>query len=125
MSQEAIVLELAGLRGRVMGVTDSVVSAADGLLVASDTDGVQPQSLAALAAAALGLGKRTSSEVGMGTLREVVTRCQGGYVVIYAVGVEALLVVMGDEGMDTATLRRESRRTVERIGEILEVTPAV
>lgn len=124
MVQGQIAEELARLREHVVGVTDSAVAASDGMLVASDIQGGRPHALAALAAASLGLGKRTGDETGLGPLREVVTRCQGGYAVVYAVGMEALLVVLGDEGMDTAALRREARLTVERVGSLLEVTAA-
>lgn len=125
MVQDEIVRELAGLRERVMGVTGTVVAASDGLVVASDSPQVRDQALAALAAAGLGLGKRTAGEVALGPLAEVEFRCQGGHVVVYAVGAEALLAVMGDEGMDGPTLARESSRTIERVGALLEVTEAV
>lgn len=123
MVQDKIVRELADLRERVTGVTGGVVAASDGLVVASDSPEIRDQALAALAAASLGLGKRTAGEVALGPLSEVETRCQGGHVVVYAVGAEALLAVMGDEGMDGQTLSREARHTIERVGDLLEVTP--
>ncbi|MFD6096159.1 roadblock/LC7 domain-containing protein [Nocardiopsis flavescens] len=125
MVQDEIARELAGLRERVTGVTGSVVAASDGLVVASDSPGGRAQALAALAAAGLGLAHRTSHEAALGPLREVETRCQGGHMVVYAVGAEALMAVLGDEGLDGATLRRESRGTVERIGRLLQVTGAL
>jgi uncharacterized protein len=111
--------ELRALRERVMGVVESVVSTTDGLLIAADTASVHPESISALAAAALGLGHRTAAEAGVGALREVVTRCNGGYVVVHAVGGGALLVVIGDEGLDLAGLRRESPATIERLSAML------
>lgn len=122
MVQDEIVRELADLRERVTGVTGGVVAASDGLVVASDSPQVRDQALAALAATTLGLGKRTAGEVGLGPLNEVEIRCQGGHVVVYTVGAEALLAVMGDEGMDGQSLAREARRTIERVGSLLEVT---
>jgi predicted regulator of Ras-like GTPase activity (Roadblock/LC7/MglB family) len=118
MSQE-VLSELRALREQVPGVTETAVAAVDGLLVLADTEGVRPEALAALAAASLGLGKRTGREAGMGELREVVIRCGGGHVVIYAVREEALLVVLGDEGLDVAGLHIASRATVERLGMLL------
>nr|WP_307874060.1 MULTISPECIES: hypothetical protein [unclassified Frankia] len=50
----------------------------DGLLVTHDASDVRPKVLAAMAAVALGLGKSTGTEVGMGEPREVITRCGGG-----------------------------------------------
>lgn len=124
MVQDEIARELAGLRERVMGVTGSVVAASDGLVVASDSPGGRAQALAALAAAGLGLAHRTAQEAVLGPLREVETRCQSGHMVVYAVGAEALMAVLGDEGLDGTTLRRESRGAVERIGRLLQVTGA-
>ncbi|NVI86156.1 roadblock/LC7 domain-containing protein [Actinomadura sp. BRA 177] len=117
--REAVLAELRKLRGEVVGVTDAAVASVDGMLVAADTDEVRPDVLAALAAAALGLGRSTGEEVGMGELREVVTRCQRGHIVVYAVRKKGLLVVLGDEGLDIGNLHLQSRPAVERLGDIL------
>ncbi|MEU6852780.1 roadblock/LC7 domain-containing protein [Actinacidiphila alni] len=116
---EALVASLKSLRESVMGVNETVISTSDGLLVAADTATAQPESVAALAAASLGLGRRTAAEVGLGGLREVVTRCNGGYVVVLAVGDHALLVILADEGLDLAGLQRESPATVDHLQSLL------
>ncbi|WP_433462255.1 roadblock/LC7 domain-containing protein [Spirillospora sp. CA-128828] len=118
--RDAVLAELQKLRGAVVGVTDTAVASVDGLLVASDTDEVRPDVLAALAAAALGLGRSTGEEVGMGELREVVTRCQRGHIVVYALRGKGLLVVLGDEGLDITDLHLRSRPAVDSLGAILE-----
>ncbi|MFJ5231732.1 roadblock/LC7 domain-containing protein [Kitasatospora sp. NPDC088391] len=123
-SPTALVDELKSLRDRVLGITESVVATADGLLVAADTAAVHPESAAALSAAMLGLGQRTAAEVGLGGLRDVVTRCHGGYVVVLAIGDRALLMVLGDEGLDIAALHRESPAAIRRLGELLGLAPA-
>ncbi|WP_436760404.1 roadblock/LC7 domain-containing protein [Streptosporangium sp. V21-05] len=119
MTKQAVLAELKILRDQVAGVLETAVASVDGLLVAADSEGARPEVLAALAAATLGLGKRTGYEVGMGELREVVTRCRSGYIVVYAVRQEALLVVLADEGLDVTRLHVESRPTVERLGALL------
>ncbi|MFF3440554.1 roadblock/LC7 domain-containing protein [Streptosporangium sp. NPDC002721] len=119
MTKQAVLAELKILRDQVTGVLETAVASVDGLLVAADSEGARPEVLAALAAATLGLGKRTGYEVGMGELREVVTRCRSGYIVVYAVRQEALLVVLADEGLDVSRLHVESRPTVERLGAML------
>jgi hypothetical protein len=53
--------------------------------------------------------------VDQGTLREAMTRSSGGFVAIYAVGAQAVLVVIGDEGLDTVKLQRESQVTLDAI----------
>ncbi|MEV7780828.1 roadblock/LC7 domain-containing protein [Kitasatospora sp. NPDC088351] len=123
-SPAALVDELKSLRDRVMGISESVISTADGLLVAADTAAVHPESAAALSAAMLGLGRRTAAEFGLGGLRDVVTRCNGGYVVVLSIGEQALLMILGDEGLDIAGLHRESPASVRRLGGLLGMAPA-
>lgn len=119
MTQEPVLAELQALRDRVAGVTDSAVASVDGMLIAADTEEVRGDVLAAIAAASLGLGRSAGNEVGMGELREVVTRCQRGHIVVYAVVGGKLLVVLGDEGLDIGRLHLESRPAVTRLGDLL------
>jgi uncharacterized protein len=119
--QEDVVDELRLLRERVAGITDCLVSTADGMLVAADSTGIQPESVAALGSVALSLAKRTAITVGLGALREVVTRCQSGYVVVYAIGEHALLIVLGDEGLNTDSLHAQSRQSIEQLAKLLDI----
>ncbi|MFD7591237.1 dynein regulation protein LC7, partial [Kitasatospora sp. NPDC059811] len=64
-----LVDELKSLRDRVMGISESVISTTDGLLVAADTAAVHPESAAALSAAMLGLGRRPPAPGGVGGRR--------------------------------------------------------
>ncbi|MEU8934334.1 roadblock/LC7 domain-containing protein [Streptomyces sp. NPDC048409] len=116
---------LAAVRENVMGVSETVLSTVDGLLVAADTEGSHPESVAALSASAHSIGRRLAAEAGGGALRELVTRSAGRHVVIEAVGERALLTVIGDEGLDMAGLGRELLGTVERLEAVLRGdTPA-
>ncbi|MFJ2257999.1 roadblock/LC7 domain-containing protein [Streptomyces sp. NPDC087844] len=110
---------LTSLRDRVMGVGESVLSTADGLLVVADTDSSHAESVAALAAATLGVARRMADQTGVGALREVVARCGSGHVIVMAVGDRALLTVMGDDGLDLAAFQRESPATVEQLTQAL------
>lgn len=116
---DALLEEMRGLRDRVVGITDTAVASRDGLIITADTADVDADNLAALAAASLGLARRMAAEVGIGALHEAVTRSSGGYVATYAVGTTALLVLVGDAGLDTTRLYRESRVTIEKIELIL------
>jgi predicted regulator of Ras-like GTPase activity (Roadblock/LC7/MglB family) len=119
MSDEVVLAEIRALREKLAGVTETAVAAADGLLVAAATDRAHPEVMAALAATALGLGGRAGYETGMGELCEVVIRCTGGHVVVYAVPEDALLVVVADEGLDIDLLHAEAHATIERLGTLL------
>ena len=117
--KESILAELYALRDQVAGITDSAVASVDGLLIVADTDEVRSDVLAAMSAAALGLGRSTAREMGMGELREVVTRCQSGHIAIYSIQGKSLLVVLGDEGLDVADLHLRSRPAVNRLADLL------
>jgi predicted regulator of Ras-like GTPase activity (Roadblock/LC7/MglB family) len=107
------------LQDNVTGITGTAVASRDGLIVRADTTGVDPDNLAAIAATWLALTQRMSREAGQGTLREAMTRSTGGYVAIYAIGASAVLVVLGDEGLDVTRLHRESTATREAIETLL------
>jgi hypothetical protein len=117
--EDALLAEMRGLQERVPGITGTAVASRDGLIVREDTGGANPDNLAALAAAWLAVAQRMSNEVGQGTLREAMTRSSGGSVAIYAIGSRAVLVLIGDEGLDTTRLRRESQATLDVIGTLI------
>ncbi|GAA3806942.1 dynein regulation protein LC7 [Streptomyces phyllanthi] len=116
---------MRSLREQVTGVTDTAVAAADGLLIAADTAGtIEPEGLAAIAAAGLGLARRTAEATGRGTLRQTVTHGSHGCAAFYAVGETALLVVLGDEGIDVDQLHETTRPALARIDSILTAPEA-
>jgi predicted regulator of Ras-like GTPase activity (Roadblock/LC7/MglB family) len=117
-AEDELLAELRALRDRVMGVTDTALASRDGLIIVADTGDLDPDSMAALGAASLGLAQRMAAEVGKGLLRQAVTRSNGGYVAIYAVGSGALLMVVADVGVDVMRLDREATATAEVIDAI-------
>lgn len=122
--EDALLAEMRALRDRVIGITDTALASRDGLIIRADTADIHPDTLAALAAASLGLAQRMAVEVGKGTLRAAVTRSSGGYVAVYAVGSGALLVVVADVGLDSVRLDREARATVESLEALLARKPS-
>jgi uncharacterized protein len=110
---------MRALRDRVTGITGTAVASRDGLIVRGDTGGIGQDNLAALPATWLALAQRMSREARQGTLREAMTRSAGGYLAIYAIDSTAVLVPLGDEGLDMARLRREPVTTVAAIGTLL------
>ena len=115
MVEDALLAEMRALQEKVTGITGTAVASRDGLIVREDTGGVDPDNLAALAATWLALAQRMSNEVGQGTLREAMTRSSGGHVAIYAIGAQAVLVVIGDEGLDIIRLQREAQAALDAI----------
>jgi len=120
VTEDALLALVRALTSRVPGITDIALASRDGLIITSDTTGAEPDNLAAMAAASLGIAQRMTANVGRGTLQEVTARGSGGYVTVYAVGASALLVVAGDKRLDIGRLHQESRPTVEAIEIVLK-----
>ena len=119
MTEDALLAQMRALQDKVTGITGTAVASRDGLIVRGDTGGVDPDNLAAIAATWLALAQRMSQVAGQGTLREAMTRSVGGYVAIYAIGGNAVLVLIGDEGLDIARLHREALPAVEALAALL------
>jgi len=116
-----VLTEIRRLRQRVPAVTGTLVATLDGLLIAHDTTGVQPEGVAALSAAAIGLGQRVAATVRHGDVHEVVTRSSIGYVGIYSAGPRALLTVLADSSAHETRLGLDAREVAQRISAIIDV----
>jgi uncharacterized protein len=117
----AILEELGHLRARLPEVSASVLATADGLVVAHDAQGIEPDSLAALAAAHLALSRRFAHAVDHGQLRESVVECDKGYITSYAAGPNALLTLVSSGDANLAMVHLEARRCVRRLISLLTV----
>lgn len=120
----AIFTELHGLRRWVPGVAGSVLAGVDGLLITRDLSDADSDSIAALAAASLGLGRRFALTTGHGELRETVIAGTHGYVALYAVGTEALLAVLAGPNTDLPLLHVHARRVAQLVNGLLRTEPA-
>jgi predicted regulator of Ras-like GTPase activity (Roadblock/LC7/MglB family) len=117
---EVLAGELRNLRENVAGVTDTVLAAVDGIpIIADSADDIDPAKISALAAADLGIARQAAEITGKGTLNQTVVFGSEGYMAVYAIGRLALMVVLGDKGLNVGRLLFESRPVIERIGSIL------
>jgi predicted regulator of Ras-like GTPase activity (Roadblock/LC7/MglB family) len=121
----AVLEELDRLRGRMPELSGSVLATTDGLVVAHDAHDIEPDSLAALAAAHLALARRFAHAVNHGDLREAVVECDRGYITTYTAGPNALLTLVTSGDANLAMVHLEARRCVRRLVRILalEVQP--
>ena len=119
----AVLQELDRLRGKLPELSGSVLATTDGLVVAHDAHGMEPDGLAALAAAHLALARRFADAVSHGSLRESVVECDRGYITTYSVGPNALLTLVTSGDANLAMVHLEARRCVRRIVKILAVGP--
>ncbi|MFF4585413.1 roadblock/LC7 domain-containing protein [Streptomyces sp. NPDC001388] len=126
MAVEAEVLnELHRLRARMPQLRGALAASADGLVLARDMPDVEAESLAALTAAALGVGRRMADLAARGEFRELLVRGAGGYVATYAAGPSAVLTLLADDRVNVGRLHLEGRRSGTRIAQLVaEGSPA-
>ncbi|MET8943042.1 roadblock/LC7 domain-containing protein [Streptomyces sp. NPDC004542] len=120
----AILDELRRLRSRVPQLTGALAAGVDGLVVAHDTPGADPDGLAALTAAALGVAVRVADATGQGGFRELLVRGEKGYVATYAAGRTAVLTLLAEDRVNVGRLHLEGRRAGARIGELVDAAEA-
>ena len=117
----AVLEELDRLRGRMPELSGSVLATTAGLVVAHDAHGIEPDGLAALAAAHLALARRFAHAVNHGELRESVVECDRGYITTYTAGPNALLTLVTSGDANLAMVHLEARRCVRRLVRILAI----
>ncbi|MBT2493275.1 roadblock/LC7 domain-containing protein [Streptomyces sp. ISL-96] len=121
MAAEPEVLdELRQLRARVPQLTGALAASVDGLVLAQDTTNVEPEGVAALTAAALGVAVRLSEATGQGAFRELLVRGDDGYVATYAAGSSAVLTLLAGPRINVGRLHLEARRASVRIGALVD-----
>lgn len=120
MAVETDVLdELRRLRTRVPRLAGSLAATVDGLVLAHDVPDTEPEGLAALTAAALGVAYRVTDVAARGEFRELLVRGTRGYVATYAAGSTAVLTLLADDRVNVGRLHLEGRRSGARIAELV------
>lgn len=96
---EQMIQRLRDLQASSQGsVEAAAVVSVDGLSMASSMPAdVEEDRVAAMSAAMLSLGERIAVELGRGTLDQVYIKGEKGYVVLMAVGTEAVLTALARE----------------------------
>ena len=115
---------LQGLRARRSEIEGSIIATTDGMVVAHDlseteTYGIEPEGVAALAAVNLGLSQRISDTASHGVLQETVVRGAFGSVITYAAGERALLTVLTRTGADLEALHVDARGVAAAVAAVL------
>ncbi|MFE9774644.1 roadblock/LC7 domain-containing protein [Streptomyces sp. NPDC005931] len=121
MAVETDVLdEMRRLRTRIPRLTGSLAATVDGLVLAHDVPETEPEGLAALTAAALGVAYRMADAAARGEFRELLVRGTRGYIATYAAGTTAVLTLLADDRVNVGRLHLEGRRSGARIADLLE-----
>jgi predicted regulator of Ras-like GTPase activity (Roadblock/LC7/MglB family) len=118
---ELLVRRLQELQMNTPDVEATAIVSVDGLTMASSLPaGVEEDRVAAMSAAMLSLGERIAGELGRGLLDEVYVKGENGYVVLRAVGEEAVLTVLARQQTKLGLLFLDMRRASEDLAAILE-----
>jgi predicted regulator of Ras-like GTPase activity (Roadblock/LC7/MglB family) len=105
---------------RTEGIEASAVVSVDGLIMASALPaGVEEDRVSAMSAAMLSLGERIASELGRGTLEQVYIRGGKGYVILMAVGEEAVLTALAREDAKLGLIFLDVRRAAEDLAKLI------
>jgi predicted regulator of Ras-like GTPase activity (Roadblock/LC7/MglB family) len=111
---------LRDLQASSPDVEASAVVSVDGLTMASALpQNVEEDRVAAMSAAMLSLGERIATELGRGNLDQVYIRGKNGFVILMAVGTEAVLTVLARQEAKLGLLFMDMRRTTEDLVQLL------
>lgn len=111
---ELIVDRLREMQVASPEIEASAIVSVDGLIMASALPAeVEEDRVSAMSAAMLSLGERIASELGRGDLDQVYIRGSGGYVLLTAVGEEAVLTALARESAKLGLIFLEMRRAAE------------
>jgi predicted regulator of Ras-like GTPase activity (Roadblock/LC7/MglB family) len=92
----------------------------DGLSIASALhQEIEEDRVSAMSAAMLSLGERIASELGRGILEQVYIRGENGYVMLMAVGEEAVLTVMARKEAKLGLILLDMKRAVADLVELI------
>lgn len=117
---EQMVSRLRDMQSASADIIASAVVSVDGLIIASALPGdVEEDRVSAMSAAMLSLGERIAQELGRGSLDEVYIRGEEGYVVLTAVGQDAVLTSLAREEAKLGLIFLEMRRAAEDLVKLI------
>lgn len=111
---DKMIARLRDLQVASPDIEASAVVSVDGLIMASALPAdTEEDRVSAMSAAMLSLGERIAQELGRGGLDEVYIRGTGGYVVLTAVGEEAVLTALARDKAKLGLIFLEMRRAAK------------
>jgi len=117
---ELMVSRLRKMQAASPEIEASAVVSVDGLIMASALPGnVEEDRVSAMSAAMLSLGERIAGELGRGMLEQVYIRGDNGYVILSAVGEEAVLTALARQEAKLGLIFLEMRRAAEDLTRVV------
>ena len=101
-------------------IEGSAIVSVDGLSIATALQQeIEEDRVSAMSAAMLSLGERIASELGRGALEQVYIKGEKGFVVLMAVGDEAVLTALASEKAKLGLIFLDMRRAVEDLEKLI------
>jgi predicted regulator of Ras-like GTPase activity (Roadblock/LC7/MglB family) len=118
---ELMVNRLREMQAASPDIEASAVVSVDGLIMASALPPeIEEDRVSAMSAAMLSLGERIASELGRGALEQVYIRGGKGFVILTAVGEEAVLTALAREQAKLGIIFLEMRRAAEDLTHMVQ-----
>ena len=115
-----MVARLRDLQASSEGVEAAAIVSVDGLSIASSLPaGIEEDRVSAMSAAMISLGERISSELGRGLLQQLYVKGENGYVILNAIGEEAVLTVLARREARLGLIFLDVARTVQDLGNLI------
>jgi len=117
---EQMVARLRDLQAGTPDIEGSAVVSVDGLIMASSLPAdIEEDRVSAMSAAMLSLGERIAQELSRGILDEIYIKGSQGYVLLMAVGEEAVLTAMARSGAKLGLIFLDMRRAAEDLAKLV------
>lgn len=117
---DQMVERLRSMQAAAPDIEASAVVSVDGLIMASALQqGAEEDRVSAMSAAMLSLGERISSELGRGSLEQVYIKGGNGFIVLIAVGDEAVLTALARQEGKLGLVFLEMRRAAEDLTKLV------
>lgn len=101
-------------------VEAAAIVSVDGLSMASSLPGnIEEDRVSAMSAAMLSLGERIASELGRGAMEQVYVKGEHGYVILSAIGEEAVLTVLAREHAKLGLIFLDMSRAVKELEKLV------
>ncbi len=117
---ELMVDRLRDLQSSTPDIEASAVVSVDGLIMASSLpQGIEEDRVSAMSAAMISLGERIAGELGRGELEQVYIRGDNGYVILMAVGEEAVLTSLIRENARLGLIFLDMKRAADDLEKLV------
>lgn len=117
---EQLVTRLRDLQASTGDVEAAAIVSVDGLSIASSLPpDTEEDRVSAMSAAMLSLGERIATELRRGALHQLYVKGENGYVILTAVGSEAVLTVLARKDARLGLIFLDVARTVQDLDKLI------